>query len=199
MPGDINNRIMNKIILTLAAVMTMSLTACAQDEGEKNMQSGNKPLVVYFSATGTTAKAARTIAEITGGTLYEIVPQQAYTAADLDWNDSQSRSSAEMNNPRARPALKDTKLDAAAYDVIFIGYPIWWNQAPRIIDSFIEGHDLTGKTLVPFATSGGSGISNSVNELKNAYPDLEWQDGRLLNGASRNAIRDWVSDVMKEQ
>ena len=199
MPGDINNRIMNKIILTLAAVMTMSLAACAQDEGEKNMQSGNKPLVVYFSATGTTAKAARTIAEITGGTLYEIVPQQAYTAADLDWNDSQSRSSAEMNNPRARPALKDTKLDAAAYDVIFIGYPIWWNQAPRIIDSFIEGHDLTGKTLVPFATSGGSGISNSVNELKNAYPDLEWQDGKLLNGASRNIIRDWVSDVMKEQ
>ena len=199
MPGDINNRIMNKIILTLAAVMTMSLAACAQDEGEQNMQSGNKPLVVYFSATGTTAKAARTIAEITGGTLYEIVPQQAYTAADLDWNDSQSRSSAEMNNPRARPALKDTKLDAAAYDVIFIGYPIWWNQAPRIIDSFIEGHDLTGKTLVPFATSGGSGISNSVNELKNAYPDLEWQDGKLLNGASRNIIRDWVSDVMKEQ
>ena len=199
MPGDINNRIMNKIILTLAAVMTMSLAACAQDEGEKNMQSGNKPLVVYFSATGTTAKAARTIAEVTGGTLHEIVPQQAYTAADLDWNDSQSRSSAEMNNPQARPALKDTKLDAAAYDVIFIGYPIWWNQAPRIIDSFIEGHDLTGKTLVPFATSGGSGISNSVNELKNAYPDLEWQDGRLLNGASRNIIRDWVSDVMKEQ
>ena len=197
MPGDINNRIMNKIILTLAAVMTMSLAACAQDEGEKNMQSGNKPLVVYFSATGTTAKAARTIAEITGGTLYEIVPQQAYTAADLDWNDSQSRSSAEMNNPRARPALKDTKLDAAAYDVIFIGYPIWWNQAPRIIDSFIEGHDLTGKTLVPFATSGGSGISNSVNELKNAYPDLEWQNGRLLNGTSRNAIRDWVGGMMK--
>ncbi len=199
MPGDINNRIMNKIILTLAAVMTMSLAACAQDEGEKNMQSGNKPLVVYFSATGTTAKAARTIAEITGGTLYEIVPQQAYTAADLDWNDSQSRSSAEMNNPRARPALKDTKLDAAAYDVIFIGYPIWWNQAPRIINTFIESHDLKDMTLVPFATSGGSGISNSVNELKKAYPDLEWQNGRLLNGASRNAIRDWVSDVMKER
>ena len=199
MPGDTNNRIMNKIMLTLAAVMAMSLAACAQDKGEQNMQSGNKPLVVYFSATGTTAKAARTIAEVTGGTLHEIVPQQAYTAADLDWNDSQSRSSAEMNNPQARPALKDTKLDAAAYDVIFIGYPIWWNQAPRIIDSFIEGHDLTGKTLVPFATSGGSGISNSVNELKNAYPDLEWQDGRLLNGASRNIIRDWVSDVMKEQ
>ena len=179
--------------------MTMSLAACAQDEGEQNMQNGNKPLVVYFSATGTTAKAARTIAEVTGGTLHEIVPQQAYTAADLDWNDSQSRSSAEMNNPQAHPALKDTKLDAAAYDVIFIGYPIWWNQAPRIINTFIESHDLKDMTLVPFATSGGSGISNSVNELKKAYPDLEWQNGRLLNGTSRNAIRDWVSDVMKER
>ena len=115
---------MNKIILTLAAVMTMSFAACAQNKGDSNMQTGNKPLVVYFSATGTTAKAALTIADVTGGTLYEIVPQQAYTADDLNWNDRQSRSSVEMNNPRARPALKDPKPDVAAYDVIFIGYPI---------------------------------------------------------------------------
>ena len=187
---------MNKIILTLAAVMTMSLAACAQDKGEKNMQTENKPLVVYFSATGTTAKAARTIAEVTGGTLYEIVPQQAYTADDLDWNDKQSRSSVEMNNPQARPALKDMKLDVAAYDVIFIGYPIWWNQAPRIINTFIESHDLKGKALVPFATSGGSGISNSLKELKRTYPDLEWQGGKLLNRASRNTVQSWVCDVM---
>ena len=146
------------------------------------------------------AKAARTIAEVTGGTLYEIVPQQAYTADDLDWNDGQSRSSVEMNNPQARPALKDTKPDVTAHDVmIFIGYPIWWDQAPRIINTFIESHDLTGKTLVPFATSGGSGIGNSVSELRKTYPDLEWQDGRLLNGASRSAIQSWVGDVMKKQ
>ena len=189
---------MNKIILTLAAVMTMSFAACAQNKGEKSMQTENKPLVVYFSATGTTAKAARTIADVTGGTLYEIVPQQAYTADDLDWNDKQSRSSVEMNNPQARPALKDTKLDVAAYDVIFIGYPIWWDQAPRIINTFIESHDLKDKALVPFATSGGSGISNSVRELRKAYSDLEWQDGKLLNGASRNAIQNWVSDMMKK-
>lgn len=187
---------MNKIILTLAAVMTMSLAACAQDKGEKNMQTENKPLIVYFSATGTTAKAARTIAEVTGGTLYEIVPQQAYTSDDLDWNDKQSRSSVEMNNPQARPALKDMKLDVAAYDVIFIGYPIWWNQAPRIINTFIESHDLKGKALVPFATSGGSGISNSLKELKRTYPDLEWQGGKLLNRASRNTVQSWVCDVM---
>ena len=188
---------MNKIILTLAAVMTMSLAACAQNKGEKSMQTENKALVVYFSATGTTAKAARTIAEVTGGTLYEIVPQQAYTSDDLDWNDKQSRSSVEMNNPQARPALKDTKQDVAAYDVIFIGYPIWWDQAPRIINTFIESHDLKGKTLVPFATSGGSGISNSLKELKRTYPDLEWQGGKLLNRASRDAIRNWTDDLIK--
>ena len=190
---------MNRIMLTLAAVMTMSFAACAQNEGDSNMQTESKPLVVYFSATGTTAKAARTIAEITGGTLYEIVPQQVYTADDLDWNDRQSRSSVEMNNPQARPALKGTKPDIATYDVIFIGYPIWWDQAPRIINTFIESHDLKGKTLVPFATSGGSGISNSVKELRKAYSDLEWQDGRLLNGSSRNAVQNWVSDVMTKQ
>ena len=188
---------MNKIILALAAVMTISLAACAQNKGEKSMQTENKALVVYFSATGTTAKAARTIADVTGGTLYEIVPQQAYTTDDLDWNDKQSRSSVEMNNPQARPALKDTKQDVAAYDVIFIGYPIWWDQAPRIINTFIESHDLKGKTLVPFATSGGSGISNSLKELKRTYPDLEWQGGKLLNRASWNTIQNWVNDVIK--
>ena len=188
---------MNKIILTLIAVMTLSFAACAQNKGEKSMQTENKPLVIYFSATGTTAKAARTIAEVTGGTLYEIVPQQTYTVDDLDWNDKQSRSSVEMNNPQARPALKDTKLDVTTYDVIFIGYPIWWDQAPRIINTFIESHDLKGKTLVPFATSGGSGISNSVKELRKAYPNLEWQDGKLLNRASRNTIQNWINDMVK--
>ena len=179
--------------------MTMSFAACAQNKGDSNMQTENKPLVVYFSATGTTTKAARTIADVTGGTLYEIVPQQAYTADDLDWNDRQSRSSVEMNNPQARPALKDTKLDVAAHDVIFIGYPIWWDQAPRIINTFIESHDLKGKTLVPFATSGGSGITGSVSALREAYPDLKWLDGKLLNRASRNAVQNWVGDVMKPQ
>ena len=186
---------MNRIILTLAAAMTMNFAACAQNKGDGNMQTDNKQLIVYFSATGTTARAAQTIADVTGGTLYEIVPQQSYTSDDLDWNDRQSRSSVEMNNPQARPVLKDTKLDVAAYDVIFIGYPIWWNQAPRIINTFIESHDLNGKTLVPFATSGGSGISNSVRELRKIYPDLEWRDGKLLNGASRNSIQNWVGDV----
>lgn len=190
---------MNKIILTLATVMTMSFAACAQNKGEKIVETDSKTLVVYFSATGTTEKAALSIAEITGGTLYEIVPQQAYTADDLDWNDSQSRSSVEMNNPQARPALKDTKLDVSPYNVIFIGYPIWWNQAPRIINTFIESHDLKGKMLVPFATSGGSGITVSVKELRDTYPELKWHDGKLLNGENRDNIQNWVSDLMKKR
>ena len=179
--------------------MAMGFAACAQSKGEKSMQTGSKPLVAYFSATGTTAQAARVIADVTGGTLYEIAPQQTYTADDLDWNDRQSRSSVEMNDPQARPALKDTKVDVAAYDVVFIGYPIWWNQAPRIVNTFIESHDLKGKTLIPFATSGGSGIAGSVKELRKAYPDLEWQDGKLLNGAGREAIQNWAGDVIGKQ
>lgn len=163
------------------------------------MQTGNKPLVVYFSASGNTAQAARTLADVTGGELFEIVPQQAYTSADLDWNDSQSRSSVEMNNPQARPALKEVKNDISTYDIIFIGYPIWWNQAPRIVNTFIESHDLKGKLLIPFATSGGSGITGSVDELRKTYPDLKWESGKLLNGVSRDAIRSWADDVMQKR
>ena len=190
---------MYRIILTFAAVTAMNFAVCAQNKEENSMQTESKALVVYFSATGTTARAARTVAEAAGAALYEIVPQQAYTADDLDWNDRRSRSSVEMNDPQTRPALKDTKLDASACDVIFIGYPIWWDLAPRIINTFIESHDLKGKTLVPFATSGGSGITDSVSELRKTYPDLEWQDGKLLNGASPSTIRTWVGGVMEKQ
>ena len=172
---------MNKIILTLTAVMILSFAACAQNKGEKSMLTENKPLVVYFSATGTTAKAARTIAEVTGGTLYEIVPQQAYTSDDLDWNDKQSRSSVEMNDPKSRPAIKADNLDMGSYDVVYIGYPIWWGVAPRIINTFIESHDLKGKQIIPFATSGGSGIGQSVDSLKAAYPELDFSEGKLMN------------------
>lgn len=186
-------------IMILAAVMAMCVTASAQNEGENGMQTENRALVVYFSATGTTAGVARMIADVTGGKLYGIVPQQAYTAGDLDWNDRQSRSSVEMNNPQARPAMKGSCADTEACNVVFIGYPIWWNQAPRIVNSFIESHDLKGRKLVPFATSGGSGINNSVKELRKAYPDLEWQDGRLLNGSSLNSVRNWVNGIMKKQ
>ena len=137
-----------------------------------SMQSNHKILVAYFSATGVTARAAQKVAEATGGEVYAITPAKPYTDADLDWRDKQSRSSVEMNDPKARPALGGERLDVSEYDIVFIGYPIWWNQAPRLINTFIESHNLKGKTVIPFATSGGSTIAGSEVALKKAYPDL---------------------------
>ena len=152
----------------------------------------SKVLVTYFSATGTTAKVARDIADVSEGELFEIMPQNPYTDADLNWNNKQSRSSIEMGDATLRPALRNRKENISDYDIIFIGYPIWWNLAPRIINTFIEEHDLNGKVIIPFATSGGSGISNSVSALKEAYPSLNWKEGKLLNRANRNVIREWT-------
>ena len=149
-------------------------------------------LVAYFSATGTTAGVAKTLASVTGGDLFEIVPAQKYTSADLNWNNKQSRSSVEMANPKSRPAVQSKKADMGDYDVIYLGYPIWWGKAPTIIHTFIESYDWKGKTLVPFATSGGSGIEESVSVLKETYPSLNWKNGRLLNRASEKTIREWV-------
>ena len=157
-----------------------------------SMQSNHKVLVAYFSATGVTARAAQKVAEATGGEVYAITPAKPYTDADLDWNDKQSRSSVEMNDPKARPALGGERLDVSEYDIVFIGYPIWWNQAPRLINTFIESHNLKGKTVIPFATSGGSTISGSVATLKRCYPALEWKEGRLLNSADEKTVRTWI-------
>lgn len=124
--------------------------------------------------------------------LYEIQPAKKYTSADLDWHDKSSRSSVEMADALSRPALRSQPKNLAAYDTIYIGFPIWWNLAPRIINSFIEKGDFTGKILIPFATSGGSRISNAEQELKKAYPNLNWQKGRLMNGATKEEIKQWT-------
>ena len=157
-----------------------------------SMQSNHKVLVAYFSATGVTARAAQKVAEATGGEVYAITPAKPYTDADLDWNDKQSRSSVEMNDPKARPALGGERLDVSEYDIVFIGYPIWWNQAPRLINTFIENHNLKGKTVIPFATSGGSTIAGSAATLRRTYPALEWKEGRLLNRADEKTLRTWI-------
>ena len=157
-----------------------------------SMKSNHKILVAYFSATGVTAQAAQKVAKVTGGEVYAITPAKPYIDADLDWNDKQSRSSVEMNDPKARPALGGERLDVLEYDVVFIGYPIWWNQAPRLINTFIESHDLKGKAVIPFATSGGSMIAGSAATLKRSYPALEWKEGRLLNRADEKTLRTWI-------
>lgn len=184
---------MYRFLLILLSVVGMVTATDAQQKQDMNKgKSNHKILVTYFSATGTTARAAEKLADVTDGELYAIVPAQPYTNADLDWNDKQSRSSIEMNDPKSRPAIKDRKENITDYDIIFIGYPIWWDLAPRVINTFIETHGLKGKTVIPFATSGGSGIANSVTVLKKEYPELDWKQGRLLNRFDEKAVREWI-------
>ena len=181
---------MYKCLLILLSVVGIATATFAQQKQDMNsMQSNHKVLVAYFSATGTTARAAQKVAAATGGELYAVTPAQPYTDADLDWHNAQSRSSVEMNDPKARPALGGKRLDVSGYDIVFIGYPIWWDLAPRIINTFIESHDLKGKTVVPFATSGSSSIAGSAAALKRTYPALNWKEGRLLNRADEKTIR----------
>ena len=185
-----------KILAVLAAALTaMSVSACRQKSDNKMMEK-KKVLVVYFSATGTTAAAAQMLAEQTGGALCEIVPEQPYTPADLNWHNAQSRSSVEMADVGARPAIKPANVNLANFDYVFIGYPIWWDLAPRAVNTFIESHDLSGKILIPFATSGGSTIDGSVRALRETYPALKWQKGRLLNGANEKKVKAWLEEVL---
>lgn len=140
-----------------------------------------KTLVAYFSASGTTAHAAKEIADAIEADLYEICPIWPYTAADLDWNDKQSRSTAEMNDPTCRPDIAGAVKDMEQYDTIFIGFPIWWYVEPRIVDTFLESYDLAGKTMIPFATSGGSGIGRAEKSLREHCAKANWKQGKLVN------------------
>ncbi len=140
-----------------------------------------KTLVAYFSASGVTAKAAEKIAETIGADLYEIRPQLPYTAKDLDWMNRNSRSSVEMNDPASRPAIAQSLDNMAQYDTILVGFPIWWYVEPRIIDTFLESYDFSGKTMIPFATSGSSGIEKAQQSLQAHCPKAVWEKGQLLN------------------
>ena len=153
----------------------------------------SKILVAYFSASGETARLAKTLAGVIGGDLFEIRPQTAYTAADLDWNNAKSRSSVEMNDPKSRPAMAEPPR-LAGYDTVFVGFPIWWYQAPRIIQTFLESADFSGKTVIPFATSGGSGMGKTVELLRSSCaPDTRWNEGkRLSSHASAQEVSAWT-------
>ena len=141
-----------------------------------------KRLVAYFSASGKTAKVAADLAKAADADIYEIRPAVPYTRADLNWMDKKSRSSVEMRDKGSRPALADTDADIAAYDTIFVGFPIWWYVAPTIINSFLEAYDFSGKKIVLFATSGGSGFGKAVAGLQPSAPSAEIVEGSLLNG-----------------
>ncbi len=144
----------------------------------------SKTLVAYFSASGVTARAAKEIAGAIGADLYEIRPAQPYTSADLNWMDKKSRSTAEMNDPASRPAIAGAVTDMAQYDTVFVGFPVWWYVEPRIVDTFLESYDFSGKTLIPFATSGGSGIGKAEKSLRAHCPKANWKPGKLVNSGA---------------
>ena len=154
-----------------------------------------KRLVAYFSASSTTKKVAEMLAEAAKADLYEIEPKVPYTRADLDWMNKKSRSSVEMNDKKIRPEIAEENLDMSAYDEILLGFPIWWYVAPTIINTFLEKYDLTGKKIILFATSGGSGFGNTVQELQPSAPGAEIVEGKLLNRADKQEIEDWVKTL----
>ncbi len=147
----------------------------------------SKQLVAYFSASGTTARVAQDLARAAGADLYEIRPEMPYTRADLNWQDKNSRSSLEMRDKNSRPVLADRDANVAAYDTIFVGFPIWWYVAPTIINSFLEAYDFSGKKIVLFATSGGSGFGRAVAGLQPSAPNAVIVEGALLNGRPNEA------------
>ena len=149
-------------------------------------------LVAYFSASGVTAGAARAIAEAVGADLYEIRPAEPYTAADLDWRNKGSRSTREMNDPASRPAIAEDTADMGRYDTVFVGFPIWWGVEPRVVDTFLERYDFSGKAMIPFATSGGSGMAYAQKHLSAQHPALSWREGRLVNSGAA----DWAKSVL---
>ncbi len=155
-----------------------------------------KKLVAYFSPTGTTAKVARALAEAADADLFEIKPSALYTHADLDWTNPRSRSSVEMNNPDSRPAIADKCDNMGEYDVIFLGFPIWWYTAPTIINTFLESYDLAGKTIVTFATSGGSGMENVSESLSKSCSGAKLFIGKMFRGgASSKQMQDWLGSL----
>ena len=157
----------------------------------------SRKLVAYFSASGVTAKVAETLADAIGANIYEIKPETPYSKADLDWTVKTSRSTIEMNDKTFRPAIADKDARIEDYDTIFVGFPIWWYVAPTIINTFLECYDFSGKKIVLFATSGGSGFGNTVEELKNSVSDTtQLIEGGLLNGKQTyQSVSSWVDNL----
>lgn len=154
----------------------------------------SKKLVAYFSASGVTKSTAERIAKAAGADLFEIKPAQPYSKADLDWTNKKSRSSVEMSSPDSRPEIAEKLDNMGDYDVVFVGFPIWWYVAPTIINTFLESYDFSGKTVIPFATSGGSGMGKTEEILHKICP-AKWKNGRVLNRASDNDLNKWINEL----
>ncbi len=168
-------------IFTMIAAVALMTMACSSNQRKENSDMNQEKtktvLVAYFSATGTTQKVAQQLAQVADADLFEITPEKPYTDADLDWHNKQSRSSVEMQDKTSRPAITGKVENMDQYTVIYVGFPIWWYTAPTIVNSFLDQYDLTGKTIIPFATSGGSTVDGALKDLKAAYPQANWQLG----------------------
>ncbi len=204
---------MRKLLsLLLALCLIIGLTACSGGSSEEAAETDNtaetaaeeqtdsssvgETLVVYFSATGNTKGVAEKIASITGADIYEIKAAQEYTEADLDWNDDDSRSTHEQNDPSARPEIGSDPVSLEGYKTIYIGYPIWWGEEPRIMDTFVESYEFDGITMIPFCTSGGSGIGKSGQNLAENAGSGNWlEGGRLESGISEDDLKAWIEGL----
>ncbi len=167
------------------------------NNGNENNEVSNdlNSLVLYFSATGTTEGIAKQIAEITNSDITEIIPKEEYTTEDLNYNNDDSRANMEQNDTSARPEIANT-INVEDYDVIYLGYPIWWGTVPKIILTVLDNYDLSGKTVIPFCTSGGSGISQSMNDLKSYNSNINWKDGQRFSGSTSNSnISSWINGL----
>ena len=163
---------------------------------EENINNNDKKVaVVYFSATGTTKKVAEYIKNTTNGDLMEIIPKEKYTASDLNYGNNNSRANKEQNDANARPEISNN-INTDSYDVIFLGYPIWWGDVPKIILTFLDNYNLNDKTVIPFCTSGSTGISGSLNTLKKYNKDINWIDGkRFSSSTTQNEVKNWVNSL----
>ena len=205
-----------RISMIMAICLLLSLTACGKGSGTNSntepsatqsqtetppsepaaepTEEAAKTLVVYFSATGNTKTVAEEITRLTGADLYEIVPAVPYTDEDLNYNNNECCANQEMNDASARPAIGSEAIDVSSYDTVFIGYPIWWGTMPRIINTFLDTYDLSGKTVLPFCTSGSSGITQSVSDIRAAEPDADVRGGLRASGANDSGIESWIAD-----
>ena len=154
----------------------------------------SKKLVAYFSVSGVTKRYAEKLAKAANADLFEIKPSVPYTNDDLDWQDLSSRSSVEMKNPNSRPEIAEKLLDMDSYNTVYVGFPIWWYVAPTIIDTFLESYDFSGKTVIPFTTSGGSGMGKTADVLRIICPAADIKDGKVLNGMSDKEIAQWANE-----
>ena len=187
---------MNRTAWAVVLLILICMSAC---EERKMRPEDQNVLIVYFSASGKTRAAAKRVAKITGGDLYRIKPVKRYSRVDRYGHDKesrkQSRSYLEWLDSDARPAIQETLGDIAHYDTIYLGYPIWYGSAPRAINTFIDSHDLTGKTIIPFATSGKTAIKRSVDRLRTTYPELRIQEGAILNNLPVDSVRIWIESL----